>query len=146
MIILNYPGILSHQGSTTVSLETYPLYSFIIITIQLELKKTTTTKKTTMIYKGWPNVTLHMILGTKVITHTQHTNTSCRMPIVYAIVRKNHPFMLVLQAGWAFNFETFHYIFISFYNLLNNTSVLSLIINRILFSSVKSTCTIYLWS
>ena len=54
--------------------------------------------------------------------------------------------MLVLQAGWAFNFETFHYIFISFYNLLNNTSVLSLIIYRILFSLVKSTCTIYLWS
>ena len=34
-----YPGILSHRGSITVSLETYPLYSFIIITIQLELKK-----------------------------------------------------------------------------------------------------------
>ena len=34
-----YPGILSYRGSITVSLETYPLYSFIIITIQLELKK-----------------------------------------------------------------------------------------------------------
>ena len=39
LIILNYPGLLSHKGSTTVLLETYPLYSFIIITIQLELKK-----------------------------------------------------------------------------------------------------------
>ena len=29
MIVLNYPVILSHRRSTTVSLETYPLYSFI---------------------------------------------------------------------------------------------------------------------
>ena len=79
LIILNYPCILSHQGSTTVSLETYPLYSFIIIKSQLEFKTTT---KTTMIHKGWPNVTLHLILGTEVITCTQHANTSNRMPIV----------------------------------------------------------------
>ena len=52
LIILTYPAILSHQGSTTVSLETYPLYSFIIIKSQLEFKTTTTTKKTTMIHKG----------------------------------------------------------------------------------------------
>ena len=39
LIILNYPGILSHQGSTTVSLENYPFYLFIIIKSQLELKK-----------------------------------------------------------------------------------------------------------
>ena len=53
LIILNYPAILSHQGSTTVSLETLnPLYSFIIIKSQLEFKTTTTTKKTTMIHKG----------------------------------------------------------------------------------------------
>ena len=50
LIILNYPCILSHQGSTTVSLETYPLYSFIIIKSQLEFKTTTT--KTNMIHKG----------------------------------------------------------------------------------------------
>ena len=52
LIIQNNPAILSHQGSTTVSLETYPLYSFIIIKSQLEFKTTTTTKKTTMIHKG----------------------------------------------------------------------------------------------
>ena len=28
LIILNYPVVLSHQHSTTVSLETYPLYSY----------------------------------------------------------------------------------------------------------------------
>ena len=45
LIILNYPAILSHQGSTTVSLETYPLYSFIIIKSQLEFKTTCNNKK-----------------------------------------------------------------------------------------------------
>ena len=35
-------------------------------------KKATTTTKTTMIHKGWPKVTLHMISGTKVTTHTTH--------------------------------------------------------------------------
>ena len=53
LIILNNPAILSRQGSTTASLETYPLYSFIIIKSQLELTTTTTTTtKTTMIHKG----------------------------------------------------------------------------------------------
>ena len=51
LIILNNPAILSHQGSTTASLETYPLYSFIIIKSQLEFKKKKK-KKTTMIHKG----------------------------------------------------------------------------------------------
>ena len=37
--------------------------------------------------------------------------------------------MLVLEAGPAFNFETFHYIFISFYTLLNKH--FSSIINHI---------------
>ena len=55
---------------------------FTIIKSQLELKKTKTTK-TTIIHKGWPNVTLRMISGTKVITHKQHTNTSCRMPNLF---------------------------------------------------------------
>ena len=30
LIILNYPDILSHRRSTTISLETYPLYSYFL--------------------------------------------------------------------------------------------------------------------
>ena len=29
-MMLNYPAILSHRRSTTVSLETYPIYSFTV--------------------------------------------------------------------------------------------------------------------
>ena len=43
--------------------------------------------------------------------------------------QKKSPILLVLQAGRAFNFETFHYIFISFYTLLNKH--FSSIINHI---------------
>ena len=45
---------------------------FTIIKSQLELKKTKTTTKTTMIHKGWPNVTL-MISGTM---HGDNTHTT----------------------------------------------------------------------
>ena len=37
LIILNYPVILSHQCSTTVSLETNPLYSTVKLSTGIEL-------------------------------------------------------------------------------------------------------------
>ena len=71
------------QGSTTVSLETYPHYSFIIITIQLELKNTTTTTttKTTTFHKRLTKCDPPCYFRDKGDnTHTH--NTSCKMPIV----------------------------------------------------------------